>query len=235
VLSIVDLDVYYGAAKALSGVSFTVNEGEILSLLGSNGAGKSTVMKAISGLVKAKNGSIEFLSEKIVGIKPDAIVRKGISQVPEGRMIFPRMTVLENLEMGAYTVSNVQQIKQSFELVYGLFPKLQERLTQKGGTLSGGEQQMLAIGRALMSKPKCLLLDEPSLGIAPKLVEEIFEKIAELNKQTKLTILLVEQNAVAAMEIAKRGVILENGRVVMDEDTETLMCSDEVKKAYLGL
>jgi branched-chain amino acid transport system ATP-binding protein len=235
VLSIVDLDVYYGAAKALSGVSFTVNEGEILGLLGSNGAGKSTVMKAISGLVKSKNGSIEFLNEKITGIKPDAIVRKGISQVPEGRMIFPRMTVLENLEMGAYTISNVQQIKESFELVYGLFPKLKERLTQKGGTLSGGEQQMLAIGRALMAKPKCLLLDEPSLGIAPKLVEEIFEKIAELNKNTKLTILLVEQNAVAAMEIAKRGVILENGRVVMDDDTETLMCSDEVRKAYLGL
>lgn len=234
-LSIIDLDVYYGVAKALSGVSFTVNEGEILGLLGSNGSGKSTVMKSISGLVKPKSGSIEFNGEKMTGLKPDAIVRKGISQVPEGRMIFPRMTVLENLEMGAYSVSNAQQIKESFELVYGLFPKLKERLTQKGGTLSGGEQQMLAIARALMSKPKCLLLDEPSLGIAPKLVEEIFEKIQELNKQTKLTILLVEQNAVAAMEIAKRGVILENGRVVMDDETEKLMCSDDIKKAYLGL
>lgn len=234
-LNVKDLEVYYGVAKALDKVSFRVNQGEIVGILGSNGAGKSTIMKSIVGLVKPKKGSVEFLGEKITGLKPDAIVRKGISLVPEGRLIFPRMTVLENLEMGAYSISNAQQIRESFEMVYGMFPILKERLTQKGGTLSGGEQQMLAIGRALMAKPTCLLLDEPSLGIAPRLVEEIFDKIHELNKQTNLTIVVVEQNAVVAMEISKRGVILENGTVVMDEDSEVLMCSDDIKKAYLGI
>lgn len=235
ILNVKNIDVYYGKVKALSEISFDVSEGEILSILGANGAGKTTLLKTISGLLKPKEGTIEFKKEKISGLKPDAIVKKGITQVPEGRLIFPRLTVLENLEMGAYIINDKSKIQRNLEWVYKMFPRLKERTKQEGGTLSGGEQQMLAIGRALMSNPSCLLLDEPSLGIAPHLTESIFETIQELNQNSNLTIMVVEQNAALAFEVSQRGIVLENGKVALEDSTDKLAENDEVKRAYLGM
>jgi len=223
----------YGAIEALRGISLTVEEGEIVTLIGSNGAGKSTTLKTISGIVQAGKGSVQFAGEAIEKLPPHLIVQKGIGHVPEGRRIFPRMTVLENLEMGAYVSTNKQQFKESMERVMELFPRLKERLSQKGGTLSGGEQQMLAIGRALMMRPKILLLDEPSMGLAPLLVEQIFEIVRELNHQGT-TILLVEQNANQALQIASRGYVIVSGSIILHDTAENLRHNEMVREAYLG-
>jgi len=223
----------YGAIKALQGISLTVEKGEIVTLIGSNGAGKSTTLKTISGIVRANQGKIQFAGESIEKLPPHTIVQKGIGHVPEGRRIFPRMTVMENLEMGAYTFKDKKQIKENFERVMELFPRLKERLSQKGGTLSGGEQQMLAIGRALMMRPKILLLDEPSMGLAPILVEQIFEIIRELNQQGT-TILLVEQNANQALQVANRGYVIVSGSIVLHDTAESLRDNQMVREAYLG-
>lgn len=235
-LALLQLDtVYsgYGAIEALQGISLTVGQGEIVTLIGSNGAGKSTTLKTISGIVQASKGSILFAGESVGKLPPHVIVQKGIGHVPEGRRIFPRMTVLENLEMGAYVSKNRQQFKESLERVMVLFPRIKERLSQKGGTLSGGEQQMLAIGRALMMQPKILLLDEPSMGLAPLLVEQIFEIIKELNHQGT-TILLVEQNANQALHVANRGYVIVSGQIVLHDTAENLRNNEMVREAYLG-
>lgn len=232
-LKIDNLHTYYGNIHALKGVSLEVNDGEIVTLIGSNGAGKTTTVKTIAGLLPADEGEVIFNEEDITCLSADKIVVKGISLVPEGRQVFPFMSVMENLDMGAYTRRDKAGIKASYDEVFGLFPKLWERRTQQAGTLSGGEQQMLAIGRALMSKPKLLLLDEPSLGLAPMLVETIFTLIKEINKQG-MPILLIEQNARMALMIAHRGYILETGRIVQSDRAEVLLNSDEVRKAYLG-
>lgn len=223
----------YGAIEALRGISLTVDEGEIVTLIGSNGAGKSTTLKTISGIVQAGKGTIQFAGEAIEKLPPHVIVQKGLGHVPEGRRIFPRMTVLENLEMGAYVSNNKQQFKESLDRVMELFPRLQERLSQKGGTLSGGEQQMLAIGRAMMMRPKILLLDEPSMGLAPLLVEQIFEIVRELNHQGT-TILLVEQNANQALQIASRGYVIVSGDIILHDTAENLRHNEMVREAYLG-
>ena len=222
-------------SNALKKVSLDLKEGEIVTLIGANGAGKTTLLRTISALLKPTRGTIEFCGERIDGLRPDAIVRKGISHVPEGRRVFPQMTVLENLEMGAYTRPDRKFIKQELEKVFHLFPRLAERQSQLAGTFSGGEQQMLAIGRALMSKPKCLLLDEPSMGLAPKIVEEIFDRIVLLNKEEKVSILLVEQNAALALDIAHRGFVLETGKIVLAGEADMLKIDPNVKKAYLGI
>lgn len=228
-------DIYsgYGAIEALRGISLTVEEGEIVTLIGSNGAGKSTTLKTISGIVQAKKGTIQFAGESVEKLAPHLIVKKGIGHVPEGRRIFPRMSVLENLEMGAYVSSSKQLFKENLERVMELFPRLKERLNQKGGTLSGGEQQMLAIGRAVMMRPKILLLDEPSMGLAPLLVEQIFEIIKELNNQGT-TILLVEQNANQALQIANRGYVIVSGEIILHDEAEKLRDNEMVREAYLG-
>jgi branched-chain amino acid transport system ATP-binding protein len=228
------LVVYYGVAQALKGISLSVNEGQIVSLIGANGAGKTTTLRTLSGLIKPSQGTIEFLGENIAGASTEKIVKKGIIHVPEGRRVFPAMTVLENLEMGGFTCGG-EESKKSLQSVYELFPRLKERAKQKGGTLSGGEQQMLAIGRGLMAQPKCLLLDEPSMGLAPIIVEEIFQRIATLNREMKIPFLLVEQNAVAALEVAHHGYVLETGKIVLEGDSASLAENDSVKKAYLGL
>jgi branched-chain amino acid transport system ATP-binding protein len=228
-----DVNVYYGAIHALKGISFEVNQGEIVTLIGSNGAGKSTSLKTISGLLRPKTGRITFKGENLATIPPQLIVAKGISQVPEGRHVFANMTVIENLELGAYLRKDKARIKQDMQLVYELFPRLLERNTQISGTLSGGEQQMLAMGRALMSKPQLLLLDEPSMGLAPILVKQIFSIIKDINK-TGTTILLVEQNAHMALSIANRAYVLETGKIVLSGDSKKLAASEEVRKAYLG-
>jgi branched-chain amino acid transport system ATP-binding protein len=228
------LVVYYGVAQALKGISLSVNEGQIVSLIGANGAGKTTTLRTLSGLIKPSQGTIEFLGENIAGASTEKIVKKGIIHVPEGRRVFPAMTVLENLEMGAFT-RNVEGSKKNLQSVYELFPRLRERVRQKAGTLSGGEQQMLAIGRGLMAQPKCLLLDEPSMGLAPIIVEEIFQRIAMLNRERKIPFLLVEQNAVAALEVAHHGYVLETGEIVLEGDSASLAQNDLVKKAYLGI
>ena len=231
-LNVEGINVYYGAIHAIKDISFHVNEGEIVTLIGANGAGKTTTLQTISGLLHSRTGSIEFLGESLMGIPAHKIVAKGLAQVPEGRRIFLQMTVEENLQMGAYTRSGAG-IDQDLEKVYTHFPRLMERRRQIAGTLSGGEQQMLAMGRALMSRPKLLMLDEPSMGLAPILVEQIFEIIQTLHK-AGTTILLVEQNAQAALSIADRGYVLETGKIVTSGTGAELLASPEIKKAYLG-
>ena len=232
-LELRDVHTYYGNIHALKGISVTVDEGEIVTLIGANGAGKSTTLKTISGLLRPRQGEIIFEGERIDGIPPHGIVAKGICQSPEGRRIFPRMTVRENLEMGAFQRVKGPDLEADFERVYGLFPRLKERLGQNGGTLSGGEQQMLAIGRALMARPKLLLLDEPSMGLAPILVEQIFDIVKDINA-TGTTVLLVEQNALMALGIARRGYILQTGEIVLQDTADKLIVNPEVQKAYLG-
>ena len=232
-LDIKDINVYYGAIHAIKGISLTVNEGEIVTLIGANGAGKSTTLRTISGLLKPKTGSITFLGKEIGGMSANLIVREGISQVPEGRRIFAEMSVLENLELGAFTRSDDDGIAADMEMVFKRFPRLQERRAQLAGTLSGGEQQMLAMGRALMSRPKLLLLDEPSMGLAPLLIREIFSIIEDINA-TGTTVLLVEQNANMALSIANRAYVLETGRITLSGDAKELAASEEIRKAYLG-
>lgn len=232
-LKVTDLTVHYGAIEALHGISFEVNEGEIISLIGSNGAGKTTTLHALSNIVKKTRGTVIFEGQDITRLAPDSIVRTGLIQVPEGRRIFANMSVHENLELGAYTRTDRSGIKSDMEKVFTLFPRLKERIRQTGGTLSGGEQQMLAMGRALMSKPKLLLLDEPSMGLAPILVDEIFSIIKEINAEGT-TILLVEQNAFKALNIAHRAYILETGSVVKTAEASSLIKDESVKKAYLG-
>jgi branched-chain amino acid transport system ATP-binding protein len=233
-LEIKDLHVNYGAIKALKGVNLVVKEKSIVTLIGANGAGKTTLLRTISSILKPVSGNIDFFGENIISIPPNKIVERGISQCPEGRMIFSNLTVKENLEMGAYTRKDKHNLKSDLEFIYIFFPRIKERLKQQGGTLSGGEQQMLAISRALMSKPKLLLLDEPSLGIAPILVKNIFEKIAALNKETGLTILLVEQNANMALSIADYGYVMETGEIILEGDAKSLAQNEDVRKAYLG-
>lgn len=232
-LTVNDINVFYGAIHAIKGVSLEVNEGEIVTLIGANGAGKSTILRTISGLLKPKNGSIQFEGQEIAGMPAHEIVKTGISQVPEGRRIFAEMSVLENLELGAFTRKDKDGIKADMELVFERFPRLKERIGQLAGTLSGGEQQMLAMGRALMSRPRLLLLDEPSMGLAPLLIKEIFAIIQDINK-TGTTVLLVEQNANMALSIAHRAYVLETGRITLSGDAKELAASDEVRKAYLG-
>lgn len=232
-LEVKDINVYYGAIHAIKGISLSVDEGEIVTLIGANGAGKSTTLRTISGLLKPKTGSINFLGKDIAGMPAHKIVREGISQVPEGRRIFAEMTVQENLELGAFTRSDKDEINSDFKRVFGRFPRLEERRLQLAGTLSGGEQQMLAMGRALMSRPKLLLLDEPSMGLAPLLIREIFNIIADINK-TGTTVLLVEQNANMALSIANRAYVLETGRITLSGDAKELAASEDIRKAYLG-
>ncbi len=232
-LKIDNIDVYYGAIHALKGISLTVNKGEIVTLIGANGAGKSTALRTISGLLKPKNGKISFEGQEITGVKAHEIVKLGISQVPEGRRIFTEMTVMENLDMGAFTRKDKDGIKEDLAQVFKRFPRLEERRDQLAGTLSGGEQQMLAMGRALMSRPKLLLLDEPSMGLAPLLIKEIFHIIEDINK-TGTTVLLVEQNANMALSIANRAYVLETGRITLAGDAKKLAASEDVRKAYLG-
>lgn len=231
-LKVEDIHVYYGSIYAIKGISFEVNEGEIVTLIGANGAGKSTTLKTVSAMMKPKSGAIHFEGNSLLGVKPHAIVGLGMAHCPEGRRIFQQMTVQENLEMGAYTRPK-GEIADSIAHVYELFPRMKERFKQVSGTLSGGEQQMLAMGRAMMSKPKLLMLDEPSMGLAPLLVEEIFRIIQDLNR-SGTTILLVEQNARMALGIANRGYVLETGRIITSAPAASLLKDDAVKKAYLG-
>lgn len=232
-LNVENLEVYYGAIHALKGLNFTVNAGEVVSLIGANGAGKTTTLRAISGLVPVR-GKIDFSGKDLVSVPTHQRVSLGIAQSPEGRGVFPQMSILENLEMGAYSRSDKAQIKMDLEMCFELFPRLKERLQQMAGTLSGGEQQMLAISRALMCKPKMLLLDEPSLGLAPLIVAQIFEIVKKLN-QEGMTILLVEQNARMALKISHRAYVLETGRIVMTDSAQNLLNNDEVRKSYLGI
>ena len=232
ILKVSDINVYYGAIHAIKGVSFEVNPGEVVTLIGANGAGKSTTLQTVSGLLHSRTGSIEFLGENLMGVPAHKVVAKGLAQVPEGRRVFLQMTVEENLEMGAYTRSG-GDIDADLEKVYAYFPRLMERRRQIAGTLSGGEQQMPAMGRALMSRPKLLMLDEPSMGLAPILVEQIFKIIQTLH-EAGTTILLVEQNAQAALSIADRGYVLETGKIVTSGTGTELLASPEIKKAYLG-
>jgi branched-chain amino acid transport system ATP-binding protein len=232
-LEVSDVHTFYGNIEALKGVSLTVDEGEVVTLIGSNGAGKSTTLRSISGLTPPREGSIKFEGTEIGEVPPQEIVERGISLSPEGRHIFPRMSVRENLDLGGYLRKDREGIEKDRERVYSLFPRLKERERQKGGTMSGGEQQMLAIGRALMANPKLLLLDEPSMGIAPILVERIYETIAEINRQGT-TILLVEQNANYALEVSKRGYVLETGKVALEDQSSALRTNPDVQKAYLG-
>jgi branched-chain amino acid transport system ATP-binding protein len=232
-LEIEDMHSYYGHIQALRGISLTVDEGEVVTLIGSNGAGKTTTLRSIHGILPPKQGRIIFAGEEIQGVPAHELISRGIAQSPEGRRIFFRMTVLENLEMGAYHRNDASGIREDMDRVFGLFPRLKERTKQEAGTMSGGEQQMLAIGRALMSRPRLLLLDEPSMGLAPVLVERIFEIIREINKQGT-TILLVEQNANVALEIATRGYVLESGTIVNSAPAAELREDPTVREAYLG-
>jgi branched-chain amino acid transport system ATP-binding protein len=233
VLELEDVHTYYGAIQALKGITLDVREGEIVTLLGANGAGKSTTLRSINGLNHPRRGRIVFLGEDITFAAPHDVVRRGVSQSPEGRKLFPRMTVLENLEMGAFQRKDRSDLKEDIERFFTLFPRLAERKTQKAGTLSGGEQQMCAIGRALMAQPRLLMLDEPSMGLAPIFVEKVFETIVEINKQGT-PILLVEQNALMALEVADRGYVLETGRIVLADDAKALRQNEQVRKTYLG-
>jgi branched-chain amino acid transport system ATP-binding protein len=233
ILELDDVHTYYGTIHALKGISLDVREGEVVTLIGANGAGKSTTLRSINGLNQPREGRIRFQGTDITETPPHEIVKMGISQSPEGRRIFSRMSVFENLEMGAYQRDNRAEIREDLERVYALFPRLQERRAQKGGTLSGGEQQMLAIGRALMARPKLLLLDEPSMGLAPIFVEKIFEIVREINQQGT-PILLVEQNALMALDTADRGYVLETGRVALADDAKALRNNEQVRKTYLG-
>jgi len=234
VLVVKDLNVFYGDLQALWNVSLNVDSGEFVSIVGPNGAGKTTLLRTISGLIKPKRGSISFLETRIEKLPPHLIVEKGISMVPEGRMLFPHMTVLENLEMGAYRVKSKEKMRERMEHVFQIFPRLKERKKQPAGTLSGGEQQMLAIGRALMSNPKMLLLDEPSLGLAPNLTYQMFAAIKDIHNEG-MTILLVEQNVHYALRLADRAYVLENGRIVMENKGEILLQDKHIKTKYLGL
>jgi branched-chain amino acid transport system ATP-binding protein len=233
ILKVDDVHTYYGTIQALKGISIEVHEGQIVTLIGANGAGKSTTLRSINGLNHPREGTITFQGSNITDTPPHEIVKMGISQSPEGRHVFPRMSVLENLEMGAYQRDNRSEIAQDLDRVYTLFPRLQERRVQKAGTLSGGEQQMLAMGRALMARPKLLLLDEPSMGLAPIFVEKIFEIIREINDQGT-PILLVEQNALMALDIANRGYVLETGHIALADDAKALRDNEQVRKTYLG-
>jgi branched-chain amino acid transport system ATP-binding protein len=232
-LTMNNIETYYGSIRALKGVSLDVPEGRTVTLLGANGAGKTTTLKTISGLIPAARGSIEFMGQRIDRLAPEKIVRLGISHVPEGRQVFKDLTVTENLKMGAYTRKGRRDIEASLQRVYAYYPILQERRHQLAGTLSGGEQQMLAIGRALMARPRLLLLDEPSLGLAPKLVEEIFQIIKTIN-QEGITVLLVEQNANKALHIAHYGYVLETGRLTLMDEAKKLLQNDHVRRSYLG-
>ena len=231
ILSIQDLQVKYGGIEAVKGISFDVEEGTIVTLIGANGAGKSSTLRTIAGLVKPAAGSISFRGDNITGLGPTAIVKRGITLVPEGRRIFPNLTVLENLKMGAYIRND--DISADLQWVYDLFPRLKERTWQAGGTLSGGEQQMLAVGRALMSKPKMIMMDEPSLGLAPIVVKDIFEIIRKINNQG-VTVLLIEQNANMALKTAHYAYVLETGRITMSGPGKELLVNENVRKAYLG-
>jgi branched-chain amino acid transport system ATP-binding protein len=233
-LEVRDVHTYYGNIHALKGISVTVNRGEIVTLIGANGAGKTTTLKTISGLLKPREGEIRLEGERIDHLPPHKVAHLGVSQSPEGRKIFGRMTVRENLEMGAFGRNDQDGIARDIEHVFGLFPRLKERINQAGGTLSGGEQQMLAIGRALMSRPRILLLDEPSMGLAPVLVEQIFQIIEDINKEGT-TILLVEQNALMALAVAHRGYVLQTGEIVLHDNARALEQNETVQKAYLGL
>jgi branched-chain amino acid transport system ATP-binding protein len=232
-LKVTDVQTAYGKIEAIRGISFVVKQGEIVTLIGANGAGKSTTLKTISGLLHPKSGTIEFKGENISGTPAHVVTKKRIVQVPEGRRIFSRMTVMENLEMGAFLRRDRDAIKEDLDGVFELFPRLKDRIAQKGGTLSGGEQQMLAVGRAMMARPELLMLDEPSMGLAPVVVEQIFDTIVKLNK-TGITVLLVEQNAHMALSIADRGYVLETGKITLEGAGHELLTNDEVRKAYLG-
>ena len=232
-LTVDNLCTSYGKIEALKGISLTVNEGEIVSLIGANGAGKSTTIKTISGQIHPREGSVVFEGENVAGMPAHLVTGKGIIQVPEGRRIFARMTVMENLEMGAFLRKDKDGIKADIDRVFELFPRLKERAGQKGGTLSGGEQQMLAVARGLMARPKLLMLDEPSMGLAPVVVELIFDTIQQLNKDG-ITILLVEQNAAMALQIATRGYVLETGTITLEGPAKELLTNEKVRKAYLG-
>ncbi len=234
-LKLKNIQTFYGNIQALKGVTIEIAEGEIITLIGANGAGKTTTLMAVSGIVPPRSGEIFFMGEPITGMEPDRIVSLGICQVPEGRRIFPYLSVAENLDMGAFLRNDKSEIKRDMEYIFDLFPILAERRHQAGGTLSGGEQQMLAISRALMAKPKLLLLDEPSLGLAPLIVKKIFEIISKINAENNTTIFLVEQNANLALKVAARGYVMENGRITLTDSSKNLLANEEVKKAYLGL
>jgi len=233
-LEVKNIHVSYGSIEAIKGLSFEVNKGEIVTLIGANGAGKTTTLHTLSGLLRPTKGSITYNGKDLVKTPAHKILPMGIAHVPEGRRIFQQMTVLENLEMGAYLLSNVSDISDDLELVFSSFPRLKERRKQIAGTLSGGEQQMLAMGRALMSRPELMLMDEPSMGLAPILVDEIFKIIERINTEQGVTILLVEQNANRALHIASRGYVLETGKIVLSGSSKDLLASDEVREAYLG-
>jgi branched-chain amino acid transport system ATP-binding protein len=232
-LKVDSIHAYYGNIHALHGISLHIDEGEIVTLIGSNGAGKTTIIRSISGLMNPREGSIHFDGQPIHNVPAHALVSKGISQSPEGRRIFPRLSVIDNLEMGAFHRNDRAGIKTDMEMVFGLFPRLKERTKQFAGTLSGGEQQMLAMGRALMGRPRLLLLDEPSMGLAPVLVENIFEIITRINAEG-MTVLLVEQNALMALEVARRGYVLQSGRIVLADTAQNLIQNEMVRKVYLG-
>ena len=232
-LKVTDLNVYYGVIHALKGISFEVNQGEVIALIGANGAGKTTILHTITGLLSAKKGSIEFEGEELTKVPPHKIVSMGMAHVPEGRRIFQQLSVLENLKLGAFTRKDKDGIAADIKMVYERFPRLEERKNQIAGTLSGGEQQMLAMGRALMSKPKIILMDEPSMGLSPLLVTEIFD-IIESIKKSGTTVLLVEQNAKKALSIADRAYVLETGKIVLSGNAAELLNNDSIKKAYLG-
>ncbi len=234
-LEVKGICTYYGNIQALKDVSMDVAEGEIIALIGANGAGKTTTLMSISGITPPRSGEIRFEGQPIHGMSPDRIVSMGISQVPEGRRIFPYLTVTENLDMGAFLRRDKEQIKQDMDYVMDLFPILAQRRNQAGGTLSGGEQQMLAISRALMARPRLLLLDEPSLGLAPLIVKQIFEIIEKINQENKTTIFLVEQNANMALQVAHKGYVMENGRITLVDSARNLLDNDDVKRAYLGI
>ncbi|MCD8552793.1 ABC transporter ATP-binding protein [Seleniivibrio sp.] len=234
-LEISNINAFYGNIQALHNVSINIKQGEIITLIGANGAGKTTTLMSISGIVNPKSGEIRFNGEVISGKKPDKIVQMGLAHVPEGRHIFPYLTVMENLDLGAYLRKDKDNVKKDLEHVFDLFPRLRERKNQQGGTLSGGEQQMLAISRALMARPKMLLLDEPSLGLAPLIVRQIFDIIKRINQEDGTTIFLVEQNANLALKVAHRGYVMENGHITMEDEAQKLLVNEEVKKAYLGI
>lgn len=230
----VNISVNYGVIKALNKISIKLYHGEIVSIIGANGAGKSTLLKSITGIAKVTEGKIFFQSQEITNYPPEELVKKGVALVPEGRRVFFTLTVKENLELGAYFIKDKKIIKDNFDLVLKTFPRLEERLSQPAGTLSGGEQQMLAIGRAMMSNPQLLLLDEPSMGLSPKITSEIFNLIEKINKDKKISIIMVEQNALMALKISKRGYVIENGSIVIEGDSKELLQNPQVIKAYLG-
>jgi branched-chain amino acid transport system ATP-binding protein len=234
-LKLKNIKTFYGNIQALKGVSIDISEGEIITLIGANGAGKTTTLMSVSGIVPPRSGEILFMDQPIHNLNPNKIVSLGISQVPEGRRIFPYLTVVENLDMGAFLRNDKDVIKQDLEYIFELFPILAERRHQAGGTLSGGEQQMLAISRALMAKPRLLLMDEPSLGLAPLIVKQIFEIIRKINAEQKTTIFLVEQNANLALKVAHRGYVMENGQITLSDSASNLLSNEAVRRAYLGI